>query len=120
MNQDVPLRMPTKIPTAKLLAATAATFIAPILLYLFKHQWPDLPLPANADDLMDSLVQGIIFALAALVTGYLKRPAARDKPIHEPRAPNLRRRMPGVHVKHIRRTPLAPPSSDEPPDGIAD
>lgn len=87
MSSNPELQMPTKLPTAKLIASTIAVFLAPILLFAVNQAWPDLPLPDNAESLLEALVEGVIIGLAGLGVGWLKRPAARDVPISAPPAP---------------------------------
>lgn len=72
------MNMSSAAPSAKVWAATAAAFLAPMLLAFLKAKFPDLPLPANAGDLVAQLVQGAIVALLTFGAAYLKSPSPQD------------------------------------------
>lgn len=76
------LTMPTNVPAAKLIAAQVTVLLLPTVMYLLARYTP-VPLPENADSLVESLLQGAIFGLIGLGAGWLKRPAARDVPVQE-------------------------------------
>lgn len=71
-------KMASQVPTAKVIATTTAALLTPIVLGLLKMKYPDLPLPADADNLTKSLVEGLVSGLIALGAGWATPPAARD------------------------------------------
>lgn len=71
-------RMATANPSAKVWAATVAALLAPILLGLLAKAFPDLPLPVDANDLVQQLIQGLIIGVVTFLAGYLKAPASQD------------------------------------------
>lgn len=74
------LRMPTTFPTAKLVAAQLAVFITPLAWYVIAKYTP-VPLPANAQSLLDALIQSAITGAIGMGAGWLQKPAARDVPV---------------------------------------
>lgn len=76
-------RMATANPSAKVWAATAAALASPILLGLLAKAFPDIPLPADANDLAQQFVQGLVLGIVTFLAGYAKKPAARDQVVTE-------------------------------------
>jgi hypothetical protein len=70
--------MTTGRVAAKVWAASLAALLVPILLGLLKMAWPEVPLPGNADTLMEDVLLAIITAVSTLATGYAKPPHPED------------------------------------------
>lgn len=65
-------------PTQKVMIATLAALLTPILLGLLKHAMPDLPLPVEADHMIDQLLEGFFTAAVVFAAAWYKRPSRHD------------------------------------------
>jgi len=73
------MRMQTSNIAAKVWAAALAALLTPILMALLVKLVPGIPLPVDANDLIQTVVIGAITGIATLVTGYVKKPASVDR-----------------------------------------
>lgn len=71
-------KMASAAPSAKVYAATAAALLTPILLGVLAKAFPTLPLPVDANDLVQQLIEGAVVGLLTFAAGYLKSPNAVD------------------------------------------
>jgi len=73
------MRMQTSNIAAKVWAAALAALLTPILLALLAKLGPEIPLPVDSNDLIQTIIIGAITGAVTLVTGYLKRPDSLDR-----------------------------------------
>lgn len=78
------MKMATNVPSAKVMAATVAAFLAPLLLAILKARWPGLPLPLAANEELQVIIMGLVMGVITFAAAYLKRPAARDRVVPDP------------------------------------
>lgn len=58
------MRTQSAAPSAKVWAATLAALLTPILLGLLAKAFPAVPLPVDANDLVQQLVQGALHLIS--------------------------------------------------------
>lgn len=81
------MKMASAAPSAKVWAATAAALLTPILLGLLAKAFPDLPLPVDANDLVQQLVQGLVIGVITFLAGYIKSPNPVDVAVPDQATP---------------------------------
>lgn len=72
------MKMASAAPSAKVWAAALAALLTPMLLGVLAQAFPDIPLPVDANDLVQQLVQGLVIGVITFLAGYAKRPNAVD------------------------------------------
>lgn len=77
------MKMQSANPSAKVWAATVAALLAPMLLGLLAKAFPDIPLPVDANDLAQQVIQGLVVGIVTFLAGYLKAPAKQDTVVLE-------------------------------------
>lgn len=77
------MRMATDKVAAKVWASALAALATPIVLALLARAFPDVPLPVDAGDLVQTVILAAIGGAVTLATGYYKRPAPADKVVDE-------------------------------------
>lgn len=75
------MKQQSAAPTAKVWAATLAALVAPILLGLLAKAFPDIPLPVDANDLAQQVIQGLVIAVVTFLAGYMKSPGSNDETV---------------------------------------
>jgi hypothetical protein len=72
------MKMASAAPAAKVWAAALTALLVPILMGLLKKYAPELPLPVDANDLAQQVVEGAILGVLTFAAGYFKRPNPTD------------------------------------------
>lgn len=80
-------KMSSNKTAAKVWAATVAAFLTPIALGLLAKVLPGVPLPVDANDLAQQIIQGAIIGVLTFAAGRLKRPNAADIAVPDPQRP---------------------------------
>lgn len=80
----VKYKMSSEKTSAKVWAATVAALLTPIGLGLLAKAFPDIPLPVDANDLLQQVIQGAIIGALTFAAGRLKRPDAADIAVPDP------------------------------------
>lgn len=77
-------RMASSAPSAKVVAAAVAALATPIALGLLARAFPGIPLPVDANDLIQQIIEGAVVGGITFAAGYAKAPAAVDVAVPDP------------------------------------